>query len=65
MTNLFESMNGNYINNLKNQIINIQKNFNGNPKDMIMQKLNSGQITQAQLNQAQSKATEIMKFLKW
>jgi hypothetical protein len=63
MTNLFQSVNGNYLNNLKNQILNFQKNFNGNPKDLIMQKLNNGQITQAQLNEAQSKATEIMKFL--
>jgi hypothetical protein len=63
MTNLFQSINGNYINNLKNQIMNIQKNFNGDPRELIMQRLNNGQITQAQLNEAQSKATEIMKFL--
>lgn len=64
MNNLFQSMNANNIQSLKQQVMNFQRNFKGNPKDIIMQKLNSGQITQEQLNEAQSRATQIMQFFK-
>lgn len=62
MNNLFKSMNANNIQNLKNQVMQFQQNFKGNPRELIMQKLNSGQITQEQLNQAQSRATQIMQL---
>jgi ribosomal protein L16/L10AE len=57
-------MNANNIQSLKQQVMNFQRNFKGNPKDIIMQKLNSGQITQEQLNEAQSRATQIMQLFK-
>jgi hypothetical protein len=57
-------MNANNIQGLKQQIMNFQRNFKGNPREIIMQKLNNGEITQEQLNQAQSRATQIMQLFK-
>ena len=37
--------------------------FRGDPQQQIQQMLQSGRITQAQLNDAQSKAMQIMKML--
>jgi hypothetical protein len=64
MNNLYQTMNANNIQGLKQQIMNFQRNFKGNPREIIMQKLNNGEITQEQLNQAQSRATQIMQLFK-
>ena len=63
MNNLFQSVNANNIQNFKNQLSQLQRRFQGNPRDQIMQMLNRGQITQEQLNNAQSKATQILKLI--
>jgi hypothetical protein len=62
MNDLFQSLNGNSIENLKRQVLQFQQNFQGNPREKIAQMLQNGQITQEQLNQAQSRATQIMQL---
>lgn len=63
MNSIFQSVNANNIQNFKNQLAQLQRRFNGNPRDQIMRMLNNGQITQEQLNNAQSKATQILKMI--
>ncbi len=41
-----------------------QKMFSGNPQQMIQQMLNSGRITQEQLNQAAQQANQMMRYIK-
>ena len=41
-----------------------QKNFRGNPQEIIQQMLNSGKISQAQVNEAMKMANQFSKFLK-
>lgn len=43
------------------RLLEFKKNFNGNPQQIIQNMLNSGQITQAQINQYSQQANEIMK----
>ena len=46
------------------QFNRFRQNFNGNPQQMIQQMLNSGKITQDQLNAAMQKANQLMRFMK-
>lgn len=41
-----------------------KQTFQGDPKQKVMEMLQSGQITQAQLNQAQNMANQFSRFLK-
>lgn len=41
-----------------------QQAFKGNPQQIIQQMLNSGQITQAQLNNAMQMANQLSRFIK-
>lgn len=41
-----------------------QKSINGDPRQIIQDMLNKGQITQDQLNQAMQKANQLMRFMK-
>lgn len=50
--------------NLINQYQNFRRTFNGDPQKKIQEMLNSGQITQAQVDQARSMATQFQKLLK-
>lgn len=52
------------IQNLINQYRQFRNTFNGDPQQKIQEMLNSGQITQEQVNQARSMATEFQKFMK-
>lgn len=66
---LFNSLGGNTIpNNQMTQIINqfnqFKSTLNENPKDIVMNMLQSGKITQQQLNQAQQMANQLKQFLK-
>ena len=45
-------MNNNFM-NMMNQFNQFRRNFQGNPKQTVMQMVNSGQISQSQLNQVQ------------
>jgi len=51
-------------NSLFNRIKQFQNTFSGDPKQMIQSMLDSGRITQAQLNQYTQQANEIYRMLK-
>lgn len=42
----------------------MQKNFQGNPRDVVQQLLNSGQMSQNQFNQLSQIAQQIVPFMK-
>lgn len=46
------------------QFKQFQQTFKGDPRQMIQNMLNSGQITQEQLNNAMNKANQLMRFIK-
>ena len=50
--------------NLVRQYRQFRETFQGDPQQKIQEMLNSGQITQAQINQARSMATEFQKFMR-
>lgn len=48
---------------LLQQINQFKQTLNGDPEQIVRQMVNSGQISQVQLNNAQKMATEMMKIL--
>jgi len=50
--------------NLIQQYRQFRETFQGDPQQKIQEMLNSGQITQDQINQARSMATEFQKFMR-
>ena len=46
------------------QFLQFRKNFNGNPQQIIQNMLNSGKITQDQVNQCAQKANQLYEQLK-
>jgi hypothetical protein len=65
MNSLFNSMMGSTpMGNLVSQYHNFRKTFNGDPQKKIQEMLNNGQITQAQVDQARSLATQLQKYMK-
>ena len=46
------------------QFLNFKKNFNGDPQQIVQNMLNSGKITQAQVNQCAQKANQLYDQLK-
>lgn len=54
---------GNMI-SLVNQFNQFKSEFKGNPQAQVQQLLNSGQMSQAQLNQLQNWARQLQQFLK-
>lgn len=67
MNNLFNAMQGNpfgNIQNMMNQIQNLKKQFSGrNPQDIINQMIQSGQITNEQVQQAQKTAEQFRSMM--
>lgn len=61
---LFDQFGNKGNNDFISQFNQFKKNFNGNPQQMIQQMLNSGKITQDQLNQAMQRANQLMRFMK-
>jgi hypothetical protein len=61
---LFDQFGNKGGNDFMNQFNQFKKNFSGNPQQMIQQMLNSGKITQDQLNQAMQRANQLMKLMK-
>lgn len=62
---LYNQLGGTNANNpMLNRLIQFKKTFSGDPKQMVQSMLNSGRITQAQLNQYAQQANEIYKMLK-
>ena len=46
------------------QFLQFKKNFNGNPQQIIQNMINSGRISQAQVNQYAQKANQLYDQLK-
>ena len=46
------------------QFLQFRKNFNGNPQQIIQNMLNSGKITQAQVNECAQKANQLYEQFK-
>lgn len=62
---IFQQMGGNApANPMLQQFLNFKKNFNGNPQQIVQNMLNSGKITQAQVNQCAQKANQLYDQLK-
>ena len=65
---LFNQLGGNMPNNNMMQMIQqfqqFKKTLNGNPKDIVMQMLGNGKISQNDLNIAQAFAQQFQQFLK-
>lgn len=55
---------GNNFVNLLNQFNNFKRNFKGDPKQKVQELLNSGQMTQEQLNQLEQMARQFQGILK-
>lgn len=51
-------------NNLISQFLQFKKTFNGDPKQMVQSMLNSGKISQTQLNQYAQQANQIYNQIK-
>lgn len=62
MNPLFNELNPQ--NNMIRQFQEFKRTFNGNPKDVVMRMLSNGQISQAQLNQAQAMANQLKDILR-
>lgn len=52
------------VQNLMNQYRQFRQTFQGDPQQKIQEMLNSGQITQAQVDQARNMATQFQKFMR-
>lgn len=68
MTNpLFNALGGNNIPNPFSEIIRqaeeIQKTFQGNPREEVQKLLNSGAMSQSQFNALSKQAQQIMQFM--
>lgn len=64
MNPLYEQMQTRQPNDFMQRFQQFQKSIKGDPQQMIQQMLNSGKITQQQLNVAIQKANQMMKFIK-
>ena len=62
---LFNQLNGLNMNNpLLQRLMQFKQSFSGDPQQIIQGMLNSGKISQAQLNQYAQQANEIYKMFK-
>ena len=52
------------VQNLMNQYRQFRQTFSGDTQQKIQEMLNSGQITQAQVDQARNMATQFQKFMR-
>lgn len=65
MNPLYSQLNGgNLANPLFSRIKQFRDTFSGDPKQMVQQMLNSGKVSQAQMNQYIQQANEIYKMMK-
>ena len=64
--NLYQQMNqNNNFQGLINEFIKFRDSFQGDPQQMVQQLLQSGKMSQTQLNYLQSMAFEFQKILPW
>jgi hypothetical protein len=64
MNPLYNQLNGGNINPMFSRIKQFKDTFSGDPKQMVQQMLNSGKVSQAQMNQYIQQANEIYKMMK-
>jgi len=63
MNSLYRQLNPLPQNNLLSQFLQFKKTFTGNPQEMVQSLLNSGRVTQEQINRYAQQANEIMRQL--
>lgn len=63
MNPLFNALGGNQTNPMLQQLLQFKNSLTGDPQQQIQQMLNSGRITQEQLNQAMQQAQGIVTML--
>lgn len=63
MNPLFNALGGNQMNPMLQQLLQFKNSLTGDPQQQIQQMLNSGRITQGQLNQAMQQAQGIVTML--
>lgn len=65
---LYNRLGGGLNNPMLNRLLEFKKTVNGNPQEIVQNMLNSGKITQAQINQYAQQANQIYdafgKFIK-
>lgn len=61
---LYRQLNQNAGNPMIQQLINFKKTFTGDPQQIIQNMLNSGKISQSQVNKYAQQANEIYKQMK-
>jgi hypothetical protein len=62
---LYKQIGGNSLGNpMLQRLMQFKNGFTGNPQQMIQSMLNSGKLTQAQLNQYAQQANELYKMFK-
>lgn len=65
MNPLYNQLNGsNSVNPMLSRIKQFKQMFSGDPKQMVQQMLNSGKVSQAQMNQYIQQANEIYKMMR-
>lgn len=52
------------VNPMLQRLMNFKKSFSGNPQQMVQEMLNSGKISQAQVNKYAQQANEIYRQMK-
>lgn len=62
---LFNQLGGNVPNNpMLQQFLDFKKNFTGNPQQIVQNMINSGRISQTQINQYAQQANELYRQFK-
>ena len=61
---LYNQLGGTAPNPMLQRLMEFKRTFNGNPQQIVQNMLNSGKISQAQINQYAQQANEIYKQLK-
>ena len=64
MNPLYNQLMSSNTNPMFSRIKQFKQMFSGDPKQMVQQMLNSGRITQAQVNQYAQQANEIYRLMK-
>ena len=64
MNPLYNQLNPMPQNNMMKQLMDFRKTFKGNPQQMVQSMLNSGKISQEQVNQYAQQATALYEQMK-
>ena len=63
MNPLYQQLQGNTMSPMMQQLMNFRKTFTGNPQQMVQSMINSGRISQEQVNQLAQQANQIYQQL--